>query len=293
VARTSAQDYGDSLATSAGLSAKPRRTLWTTFPTIAAFLCLVAVVAGCDGSSGTPKSSAANTSSPAPPSSSPTPTPLPGVAVGKDPETRLQVDSWGSTKDGLLSVIVSNVGHATVRSARAIISAEDAHGNIVAAVSAQAGTPLGVRCCTIIGLDPGKRYGLYSNIGTRISRVKHVSVDYTSVRTDVDNVTSPVLSMSHADLSTNGNEATVFVTVKMSQKVGPYITVQALLDGADGTLLGVISGGFYCLAPNTTRTIKLQFFHPVPAGSTVDSVVSFPLDADTARIEKLKRCNAG
>jgi hypothetical protein len=252
---------------------------------------LVTVVAGCDGSSGSPKSSATDTS-PSPPTSS-SAAPLPGVAVGTNPETRLQVDSWGFTKDGLLSVIVSNVGHATVRSARAIISAEDAYGNVVAAVSAQTGTPLGVRCCTIIGLDPGKRYGLYSNIGARISRVKHVTVAYTSVRTDVDNVTSPVLSMSHADLSANGNEATVFVTVKMSQNVGPYVTVQALLDGPDKEFLGVISGGFYCLAANTERTIKLQFFHPVPAGSTVDSVVSFPLDAATARIEKLKRCNAG
>jgi hypothetical protein len=190
-------------------------------------------------------------------------------------------------------VVVSNVGDATVRSARAIISAEDAFGNVVAAVSAQAGTALGVRCCTIIGLAPGQRYGLYSNVGTRISRVKSVSVQYTAARTDASNVTSPVLSMSHASLHSDGKQANVYVTVQMSKQVGPYITVQAVLAGPDKKFVGVISGGFYCLAANTKRTIKLQFFHPVPAGSTVDSVVSFPLDSTTARIEKLKSCNAG
>jgi hypothetical protein len=217
---------------------------------------------------------------------------LPGVPVG-NPQTRLQVDKWGYTADGLLSVIVSNVGDATVRSARAIISATDAFGNVVAAVSAQAGTALGVRCCTIIGLSPGREYGLYSNVGTRISRVKDVSVQYTSVRTDVANVASPVESMSDASLRTGDKGATVYVTVKMSSRVGPYITVEAVLIGPDKKFLGIISGGFYCLAANTKRTIKLQFFHPVPKGTTVDSVVSFPLDSATARIEKLKSCNAG
>jgi hypothetical protein len=219
---------------------------------------------------------------------------LPGVAVGTNPQTRLKVDAWGYTADGLLSVIVSNVGGATVRSARAIISATDAYGNVVAAVSAPQGTALGTRCCTIIGLAPGQRYGLYSDIGTRTPRVRTVSVQYTAVRTDdVASVASPVASISQPSLRTDGAKATVFATVKMSARAGPYITVQALLAGPDKKFLGVISGGFYCLAANTTRTIKLQFFHPVPAGSSVDSVVSFPLDATTARIEKLKRCAAG
>jgi hypothetical protein len=268
-----------------------RSALRTALFAIVISVCTVIGLTACDGSSGH------STTSAPPPTSASAPTtstaPLPGVPVGSDPQTRLQVDKWGFTADGLLSVIVSNVGDATVRSARAIISAEDAYGNVVAAVSAQAGTPLGVRCCTIIGLSPGQRYGLYSNVGTRISRVKSVSVQYTSVRTDVDNVTSPVLSMSDASLHTDGKRANVYVTVQMSQHVGPYITVQAVLVDPDKKFLGVISGGFYCLAANTKRTIKLQFFHPVPTGSTVDSVVSFPLDTTTAHIEKLKSCNAG
>ena len=220
-------------------------------------------------------------------------TPPPGVAVGSNPQTRLQVDDWGYTADGLLSVIVKNVGDATVRSARAIITATDAYGNVVATGTAQAGTQLGVRCCTIIALSPGRRYGLYLNVGTRIPRVRSVSVQYTEVRTNATNVASPVASMSGASLHTDGKRANVYVTVQMSDHVGPYITVQALLADPKGKFLGVISGGFYCLAAKTKRTIKLQFFHPVPAGSTVDSVVSFPLDTTTAHIEKLKSCNAG
>jgi hypothetical protein len=213
--------------------------------------------------------------------------------VGTNPRTRLKVDTWGYTADGLLSVIVSNVGDATVRTARAIISATDAYGNLVASVSAPQGTALGTRCCTIIGLAPGQRYGLYSDVGTRMPRVKAVSVQYTSVRTDNgENVASPVASISRPSLQIKGSQTTVFVTLTMSKVAGPYITVQALLNGPHNEFLGVISGGFYCLPANTKRSIKLQFFHPVPAGSTVDSVVSFPLDPATARIEKLKSCNA-
>lgn len=201
--------------------------------------------------------------------------------------------AWGHTSDGLLSVVVANVGKATVRSARAIISAKDAFGNVVAAVSPPAGTPLGTRCCTIIGLAPGHKYGLYSDIGTRMSRVKKVSVSYTAVRTDVDNVKSPVAWIRNPSLHREGHQTDVSVTVKMAPHIGPYITVQALLNGPDNKFLGVVSSGFYCLKANTKRTIELQFFHPIPPGSSVDSVVSYPLDATTARIEKLKSCGTG
>jgi hypothetical protein len=255
------------------------------------------VVSGCDSGAAADKtSSVANTSQVSPTSrtsmSTSTTPPPPGVAVGKNPSTRLKVDTWGATSDGLLSVIVSNVGDATVRSARALISAKDQFGNVVAAVTAPPGTWLGTRCCTIIGLAPGHRYGLYLDIGTRIKRVKRVDVEYSEVRTDEKPVPSPVLQMRHATLHPGAKLGTVSVTVKMAAHVGPYITVQALLNGPGGKFLGVISGGFYCLKANTQRTINLQFFHPVPAGSSVDSVISFPLDATTARLEKLRSCSA-
>lgn len=253
------------------------------------FLVIVCALAGCDGSSGPAKSSGIATRPSAPSSAA---APLLGVPVGTNPQTRLQVDQWGYTADGLISVIVSNVGDATVRSARAIISATDAYGNLVAAVSAPQGTALGTRCCTIIGLAPGQRYGLYSDFGTLLPRVKHVSVQYTSVRTDPNNVASPVASMNNPSLKTDGKHATASVTVTMAEHTGPYVTVQALLNGPDKKFLGVISSGFYCIAPSTKRTIKLQFFHPVPRGSSIESVVAFPLDAATARIEKLQRCDA-
>lgn len=262
---------------------------------VAAFLVAVIALSGCDGSSAHNGPSSSDSAPSSPPSSAPLSSTAPpaGVAVGTNPQTRLQVETWGYTADGLLSVVVSNVGQATVRSAHAIISAKDAYGNVVAAVSAPQGTPLGTRCCTIIGLAPGQRYGLYSDIGTRAPRVKTVSVDYTAVRTDVNNVASPVQSMKNAALHTSGKQAYVTVTVKMSAHVGPYITVQALLDDPHKKFLGVISGGFYCIGPNTQRSIRLQFFHPIPPGSSVDSVLSFPLDAATARIENLRECNAG
>ncbi len=146
-----------------------RSALRTAISAIAVTVCLIIGLSACDGSSDHSTSSAPPTSASAPTTSAAA---LQGVAVGTNPQTRLKVDEWGYTADGLLSVIVSNVGDATVRSARAIISGQDAYGNLVAAGTAQAGTQLGVRCCTIIALAPGQQYGLYLNIGTRISRVK-------------------------------------------------------------------------------------------------------------------------
>lgn len=232
-------------------------------------------------------------SAPAYTSSASSPPPPQGVKIGRHPSTRLKVEAWGATSDGLLSVVVANVGNATVRSARAIISGRDKFGNVVASVSAPAGTALGTRCCTIIGLSPGKTYGLYSDLGTRLRRVTSVSVQYTSIRTDVDNVNSPVLWMRNPSLRRTENQADVAVTVKMAKQVGPYISVQALLKAPDNKFLGVISSAFYCLKASSERRIKLQFFHPVPPGTTVDSVLSYPLDATTARIEKLKQCGTG
>lgn len=267
---------------------------------IVALLCVVIAAASCDSGSGAGTSSSARSSagsaarstSPSSPSlSSPPPTKRPeGIKVGRNPATRLKVDAWGVTSDGLLSVVVSNVGDATIRSARAIISGRDKFGNVVASVSAPAGTALGTRCCTIIGLAPGRTYGLYSDIGTKLRRVKSVSVQYTSVRTGIDNVKSPVLWMRNPSIHRGENQADVYVTVKMAKRVGPYITVQALLKAPDNTFLGVISSSFYCLKANTERRIELQFFHPVPVGTSVDSVLSYPLDATTAKLERLQPC---
>lgn len=279
-----------------------RPAIWTVagsrnrLAAVVAIGCAFTVAAACDGGSGagpTSSSPRPTVSTSASSSSSSQPPPHDGVEVGSNPSTWLKVDAWGATKDGLISVIVSNVGDATVRSARAIIAAKDKFGNVVAAISAPPGTALGTRCCTIIGLAPGHRYGIYSDIGTRLSRVKSVSVQYASVRTERSSVTSPVKSMTHATLKRRGStQVDVYVTVNMAKKVGPYITVQAFLDGPDKKFLGVISSGFYCLEANTSRRIKLQFFHPVPAGTSVESVLSYPLDSTTAKLEKLRSCPA-
>jgi hypothetical protein len=208
------------------------------------------------------------------------------TTIGNTNAARLTVARWGVTPDGLLSVLVTNAGPGTVRSARAIIEAKDKFGNTVAASSA----PNGTRCCTIINLSPHQSFGLYSNIGTRVSRVADVSVQYAQVSTAVRPLPSPVAALRDATLVTSSRGATVSVQVTMSPTAGPYMTAQALLDGPSGKLIGVISGAYYCLRANAKRTITLQFFHPVPPGSSVSKVVAYPLDKQTALAEKAKTC---
>lgn len=244
-------------------------------------MLIAALLAACTGGSTGGDSGVPSSSGPQSSSTSASPT--------AQNTAKLHVREWGATTDGLLSVVVKNVGTVSIQRARAIITAKDSYDNTVVAVSA----PTGARCCTIVGLAPGQVYGLYSNVGTSAGRIHNVEVEYTDVQLSKAAVPTPSVATKAASLRVSAKSATVQVPVTVSGKVGPYISAQAFLAGPDGKFIAVVSGGYYCLPPNKQRTIRLQFFHPLPAQSRVRSIVAYPLDAATARAEKLPSCTRG
>ena len=56
-----------------------------------------------------------------------------------------------------------------------------------------------------------------------------------------------------------------------------YVAVQAFLTGADGRVVQVISGRYYCLEQGNTRVVRLHLFHSFPPSLRLDRVVAYPL----------------
>jgi hypothetical protein len=238
-------------------------------------LGVVSLLAACSHASVQhPKSSSTSTS----PSTTSQPTTKPRI--------QFSVVDWGVTPDGLLSVRVTNSGVTTIESARAIITARDVNGNAIATVSA----PSGYRCCTVVGLAPGLDFGLYADLGASAARTAKVDVQYTNIVRAKPSDPVPILTASHISMSTSHGTAIVSTRLGMRGKGGPYITAQAFLKNPSGKLVAVISGGFYCFTPGHSRVIKLQFFHPLPANTTVGSVEAFPIGPVTDKADPLPAC---
>lgn len=200
----------------------------------------------------------------------------------------LKVRSWG-VNDGLLSVVVVNRSRALVRSARAVITARDANGNSIATVSG----PPSSRCCTILSLPPGGSFGLYAALGDAATRTRSVTVDYADVSMSAVAAAAPELDVTDAALQTDNGLAVVSATVSVKNLTGPYIAAQAFLTNAAGSLIAVVSGRFYCFDSTDSRVVRIQLFHPVPAGTKIKSVVAYPIPDDLpTTVTQLPACSA-
>lgn len=216
-------------------------------------ICAAGLLAGCSGS--------AESSAP--------------VATGSLAPSHpygLRVTDW-AVNDGLLSVVVHNDSNDTIRSARALITAKDAHGNIIASYS----SPLSEKCCTVIELPPGRSFGLYADLGPSAARTSGVSVNWLDVSLERDGNTSPRVAVKNISLTTGAGTATVQATFTLQGSGGPYVAGQAFLTDSSGKFVSLISGRFYCFVPGQSRTVRMVLFHPVPAGTRVQRVVGFPL----------------
>jgi hypothetical protein len=232
-------------------------------------LCLAAaMVAGCTSAPGEVAQTPVTTRSP-------------------DSSATLTTVDWGVT-DGLLSVVVRNDSPHTIRLARAIITATDVRGAAIATASA----PTGARCCTILNVAPKREYGLYTYLGAgpaqRVHTVRVAFADFSYGPASTVNT----LSTSNAHLDTSGSDASVTATFTLAGPGGPYVAGQAFLVDPRGRLVAVISGRFYCIVANKPLRVRMQLFHPVPAGTRVKTVLGYPVPEEiTDTAQDLPTCS--
>jgi hypothetical protein len=200
----------------------------------------------------------------------------PGV-VATDPAEQhhrpdLAVVSWGQTS-GQLAVVVRNASSRPIERMRVRITARDRSN---ATVLSTTGTAPDV-CCTIVGLPPGKIFGLFAELdgpaAWDIARVEvePVSADFGKAGD------GPEVRAVATDLERAAGDTVVTADVTVTGSHSGYVAAQALLTGPDGRVAQVVSGRFYCFGSDGTREIRLHLFHPVPKSLRLDRVVAYAL----------------
>lgn len=189
----------------------------------------------------------------------------------------LDVVDWGVV-DGLLSVRVVNNTGRTLERAKAVINIVRTDG-----VSLSAGGSVeDDTCCTVLSLPPDGHFGLYVYLGVETDEIEEVRVSYADVAWSPA-ISDALTSLEAGRVSLKGGEAGATVTAMITAKDKPVDAAagQAFLTGPDGEFLAVVSGRFSCFSPGRPRRVEMELFHPVPGGTTVDSVVAYPLSDRT------------
>ncbi|WP_193612675.1 hypothetical protein [Nocardioides lijunqiniae] len=189
----------------------------------------------------------------------------------------LETVSWGEV-DGMLSVVVRNPGERTLRHATAEFVARDADG---ATVGSSTSSEKKGTCCTVYDLQPDQEYGFYFDVGVDAGQVAEVDVAYRDVAWRTGQ-TAPVPAMRGAPVTMTSNTLGAVVVADVTSPASPVgqAVVQAFLDGPDGDFIAVVSGRWTCFKAGTPRRIQMQLYHPLPAGTTVESMVAYPVGED-------------
>ncbi|MCW2794370.1 MAG: hypothetical protein JWO76_3468, partial [Nocardioides sp.] len=189
----------------------------------------------------------------------------PGVA---DAGPVLVTQQWGVV-DGMLSVVVTNATDRTLRFANATITARDAHNVLVASSSSTTDGS----CCRVVDLPAGQQYGFYFDAGSSAAVISAVDVVYRDVAwAPSTRDEGPTFKAVATGMDENSVGAVVVADVTTRGGSTPQAVAQAFLTDADGDFLAVVSGRWDCFTEGD-REIRMQLFHPVPAGTTVESVV--------------------
>jgi hypothetical protein len=182
---------------------------------------------------------------------------------------------WGGTGHHL-AIVIRNDSDRFVRHARVEITALDAHGRTLMATI---GRPRST-CCTVVGLPPGGEYGLYLPLDRPIGMVGGVAVEYASVATEpARSARRPTVEVSRVALHRAADESVVDATFRVRGTIDGFVSGQAILRDRHDRLVGVISGRFYCFHNGTSRRVRMQLFHHVPAGTRVERVLAYPVPA--------------
>ena len=189
----------------------------------------------------------------------------------------LEIVDWGVV-GGLLSVRVVNKSGRTLERARAVITIVRGNGVSVSA----GGSVVDDKCCTVLSLPPEGHFGLYVDLGEQAEGIQEVRVGYADVSWSppVDDALT-TLDPKRVSLTRGESGTTVTSMVTTTDDLVQAAAGQAFLTGPDGEFLAVVSGRFSCFSPSRPRRVKMELFHPVPDGTTVESVVAYPLNDPT------------
>lgn len=192
---------------------------------------------------------------------------------GADRRPVLEVVSWGTTS-GQLAVVVRNESPRHIERLRVRITARDEAGDVVLST---AGSPRDV-CCTIVGLPPGQRFGLFAEIDAATTGIATVDVEPVVTRT---RGSAPVEHVAVNDPRLHRFDDDTVVTARLTARgrLSGYVAVQALLVDRTGDVVQVISGRFYCFETGRPRDIRLHLFHAVPADLRLGRILAYPIPA--------------
>lgn len=202
------------------------------------------------------------------------------VASGRT-ASPLKVVSWGETS-GQLAVVVRNTTTWPISRMRVRITARNASGAIL---TSTIGTPRDV-CCTVLGLPPGRSFGLFAELDPAVARdtasveVEPVSPSGPPSRKVRGKAGSASVTVGKAALDRYRRDTVVTVGLTARGRgLSGYLAAQALLTDASGRVVQVVSGRFYCFGPGSSRQVRLHLFHAVPSGLRLGRVMAYPIPA--------------
>lgn len=191
----------------------------------------------------------------------------------------LVTQQWGVV-DGMLSVMVTNTTTRTLHYAQADITARSSANELLGTSR----TSTDGRCCAVIDLPPGQKFGFYFDVGATASSISEVDVVYRDVTWAAPEDAAPTTTFTATPTGVESNSvgAVVLVDVETKGRPASQATAQAFFNDANGDFLAVVSGRWDCFTTGL-RKIRMQFFHALPPGAVVDSVVVHPVSEDPAR----------
>lgn len=197
-----------------------------------------------------------------------------GAAGGSAAPTVLD---WGGT-GRQLAVVIRNDTDRTVRRAEVVITARAADGTVLARLADDVRST----CCTVLGLPPNERFGLFSRLPVPLARVADVDVEYRVVTFEPRRWDPPRVAVDGAQLRRTSSDTVVEARLRLTgrrpalRSLNGHVAGQAFLVDRGGDLVAVISGRFYCLtAEEPQRTVAMQLLRPVPPGTRLSHVVAY------------------
>ncbi len=190
----------------------------------------------------------------------------------------LETVSWANL-NGMVSVLVRNTSDQVLQHAEAVITLENDRGVTVGTNAAEAAqqTTFEGRCCTATNLPPGATFGFYIYSGG--ADVSGVDIDYKNISFGSGG-SAGGRELTVRPLALVDNRDGTVARAVVGVKDGPVdvAVIQAVIHDPQDRFLTVISGTWFCFAPRTPRTIRMQLYQAVPAGSTIASMsaVSVP-----------------
>lgn len=208
----------------------------------------------------------------APPSTAPGTTP--GTGKGAVRTTVLRVGRVGT----LLTAQVRNDSTERVRTAVVRLTARGRDGRVIPTTGAPRSS-----CCQLIDLAPGEAAALWANVARDAPSVATVDAHVLSADVAPASASAPsaTVTVSEPRLERGPDSARVTARLSADGSLDGYVAAQALVVDADGGLVAVVSGRFWCFDDGVSRVVRMDLPERLPEGVRLESVDARPVP-DTA-----------